>query len=166
MTEKRPINVLITDKKDQCYGMVGEVFSTDNMEDGRIRYHVNIKGYDNCIKAGYSPQFIRQRDLDKQGFSRIIDDTHVKVLTPEEEKSINYRDLLQEEPDKETDKDDYISRKQVIDLIEPRLNSAKEGSLEYQRLYSILASVKELDGYEPDKYTDKAYEEEIEDYER
>ena len=39
---------------------------------------------------------------------------------------------------------DWISRKEVLDIIRPRLNSAKEGTLEKQRLYSIFISVQEM----------------------
>ena len=39
-----------------------------------IRYHVNFKGYDNCIKVGYTPEFIKNHHLDTLGFYRIISD--------------------------------------------------------------------------------------------
>ena len=37
-----------------------------------IRYHVNFKGYDNCIKVGYTPEFIKNHHLDTLDFYRII----------------------------------------------------------------------------------------------
>lgn len=39
---------------------------------------------------------------------------------------------------------DKINRNEVLDIIRPRLNSAKVGTLEYQRLYSIYKSVEQL----------------------
>ena len=39
---------------------------------------------------------------------------------------------------------DLVSRDAVLELIKSRLNSAKKGSLEHQRLYSIYKSVMEL----------------------
>ena len=39
---------------------------------------------------------------------------------------------------------DLISREKVLGIIAPRLNSAKIGSLEYQRLYSILEEIRRI----------------------
>ena len=39
---------------------------------------------------------------------------------------------------------DLISRNKVLGIIMPRLNSSKIGSLENQKLYSILKEVKEI----------------------
>lgn len=51
---------------------------------------------------------------------------------------------------------DLISRSAVIDLIRPRLNSSKEGTLEHQRLYSLLKSVEELPiAYDVDKVVEQ-----------
>lgn len=48
--------------------------------------------------------------------------------------------------------DDLISRKEVLSVITPRLNSSKIGSLENQRLYSISEEVKNLPtAYDVDK---------------
>lgn len=47
---------------------------------------------------------------------------------------------------------DLIRRNAVINLIRPRLNSSKEGTLEHQRLYSLLISVENLPtAYDVDK---------------
>lgn len=35
---------------------------------------------------------------------------------------------------------DLISRKAVLDIIKPRLNSTKKGTLEHQRIYSVYMS--------------------------
>lgn len=41
-----------------------------------------------------------------------------------------------------------VRKEDVLDIIGPRLNSSKPGTLEHQRLYSIYRSVKELPEYE------------------
>lgn len=41
-------------------------------------------------------------------------------------------------------KDDTISRKAVLDAIRPRMNSAREGSLEWQRLRSVYLEVEAM----------------------
>ncbi len=52
--------------------------------------------------------------------------------------------------------DDLIRRSAVIDLIRPRLNSSKEGTLEHQRLYALLKSVEELPiAYDADKVVEQ-----------
>lgn len=40
--------------------------------------------------------------------------------------------------------DKLISKQQVLELIYPRLNSMRPGSIEYQHLYSIIQSIKKL----------------------
>lgn len=40
--------------------------------------------------------------------------------------------------------DEIIAKKDVIEIIQPRLNSTRYGSLEWQRLYSILLEIKAL----------------------
>ena len=46
--------IIITDPEDSCYGLIGEVVGEDTRYISMIRYHVNFKGYDNCIKVGAS----------------------------------------------------------------------------------------------------------------
>lgn len=54
---------------------------------------------------------------------------------------------------------DLIRRSEVINLIRPRLNSSKYGTLEYQRLYSILTSVQDLPtSYDVDKVLEQLEE--------
>lgn len=54
---------------------------------------------------------------------------------------------------------DLISRKEVLGIIEPRLNTSKEGTLERQRLYSILTSVREMPtAYDVDKVMERLKE--------
>lgn len=70
-------HIIITDPEDSCYGLIGEVTGEDTQyidQSRMIRYHVNFKGYDNCIKAGYTPLFIKRNHLDILGFYRIISD--------------------------------------------------------------------------------------------
>ncbi len=57
---------------------------------------------------------------------------------------------------------DLISRSAVIDLIRPRFNSSKEGTLEYQRLYSILTSVQDLPtAYDVDKVVEQLHKTQV-----
>ena len=81
--------VMITDETDICYGMLGKVIG-ENSRDGRIieSYHIVITGYENCIKAGYNDKFIREHNLNKLGFYRIIDKTRCKVVTDKEIEAI------------------------------------------------------------------------------
>lgn len=68
-------HIIITDPEDSCYGLIGEVVGEDTRyidQSRMIRYHVNFKGYDNCIKAGYTPLFIKRNHLDTLGFYRVI----------------------------------------------------------------------------------------------
>lgn len=68
-------HIIITDPEDSCYGLIGEVTDEDTRyinQSRMIRYHVNFKGYDNCIKAGYTPSVIKSNHLDIFGFYRII----------------------------------------------------------------------------------------------
>ena len=66
--------IIITDPEDSCYGLIGEVVGVDTRYISMIRYHVNFKGYDNCIKVGYTPEFIKNHHLDTLGFYLIISD--------------------------------------------------------------------------------------------
>lgn len=73
--------VKITDKSDKCYGMVGDVFDVDQSRlSGHDRYYIQIKGYDNCIKAGYTPEEIKRGKLDEVGFHRIVDADKCEVI--------------------------------------------------------------------------------------
>lgn len=68
-------HIIITDPEDSCYGLIGEVVGEEIQYINQpciIRYHVNFKGYDNCIKAGYTPEYIKNHHLDTLGFYRII----------------------------------------------------------------------------------------------
>lgn len=68
-------HIIITDPEDLCYGLIGEVMDEETYKIDQldtIRYHVNFKGYDNCIKAGYTPEYIKSRHLDILGFYRIL----------------------------------------------------------------------------------------------
>ncbi len=49
-------------------------------------------------------------------------------------------------------KNDLISKETVLDIIKPRLDSSRKGSLEYQKLYSVFVSVQEVPvAYDVDK---------------
>lgn len=68
-------HIIITDPEDSCYGLIGEVVGEEIQYINQpciIRYHVNFTGYDNCIKAGYTPEYIKNHHLDTLGFYRII----------------------------------------------------------------------------------------------
>lgn len=80
--------VKITDKTDKCYGMVGDVFDVDQSRlSGHDRYYIQIKGYDNCIKAGYTPEDIKKKRLDEVGFHRIVDADKCEVVDAEQIKN-------------------------------------------------------------------------------
>lgn len=79
--------VKITDKSDKCYGMVGDVFDVGQSRlSGHDRYYIQIKGYDNCIKAGYTPEEIKKKRLDEIGFHRIVDADKCEVVDAEQKK--------------------------------------------------------------------------------
>lgn len=80
--------VKITDKTDKCYGMVGDVFDVDQSRlSGHARYYILIKGYNNCIKAGYTPEEIKRGKLDEVGFHRIVDADKCEVVDAEQIKN-------------------------------------------------------------------------------
>lgn len=73
--------VKITDKSDKCYGMVGDVFNVEQSRlSGHDRYYIQIKGHDNCIKAGYTSEDIKKKRLDEIGFHRIVDADKCEVI--------------------------------------------------------------------------------------
>lgn len=77
--------VKIIDKSDKCYGMVGDVFDVEQSRlSGHDRYYIQIKGYDNCIKAGYTPEDIKKKRLDEIGFHRIVDADKCEVVDTEQ----------------------------------------------------------------------------------
>lgn len=49
-------------------------------------------------------------------------------------------------------KREYISKEEVLCIVESRLNLCRKGSLEYQRLYSVMKEIKQLSG---EKYCNK-----------
>lgn len=80
--------VKITDKADKCYGMVGDVFDVEQSRlSGHARYYIQIKGYNNCIKAGYTPEEIKRGKLDEVGFHRIVDADKCEVVDAEQIKN-------------------------------------------------------------------------------
>lgn len=51
---------------------------------------------------------------------------------------------------------DLISRKEVLGVITPKLNSSNIGGIEYQRLYSVLEEVKNMPtAYDVDKVVER-----------
>ena len=72
--------IIITDPEDSCYGLIGEVVGEDTRYISMIRYHVNFKGYDNCIKVGYTPEFIKNHHLDNSKKFRMISDDEIQEL--------------------------------------------------------------------------------------
>ena len=72
--------VMITDKKSPYYGMLGEVTGKSKMKS----YYVNIKGYNNCIKAGYTKGYIKKANLAENGFFITVNETDCKFLSDSE----------------------------------------------------------------------------------
>ena len=74
--------VKIIDKTDKCYGMICDVLDVEQShQGGNERYHIRIKGYDNCIKAGYKNlENIKQRELYKVEVRRIVDADKCEVV--------------------------------------------------------------------------------------
>lgn len=84
--------VKIIDKSDKCYGMVGDVFDVDQSRlSGHDRYYIQIKGYDNCIKAGYTPEDIKRGKLDEVGFHRIVDADKCEMVDTEQTANMNIK---------------------------------------------------------------------------
>lgn len=72
--------VEVIDADHPAYGLTGDVHYI-NYYDGKVSfYHVNFKGYDNCIKCGYSDEFIKRVKLDEIGFYFFIRPESVKII--------------------------------------------------------------------------------------
>lgn len=84
--------IKITNKADKCCGMVGDVFDVERSRlSGHDRYYIQIKGYDNCIKAGYTPEEIKRGKLDEVGFHRIVDADKCEMIDTEETANMNIK---------------------------------------------------------------------------
>lgn len=106
-------HIIITDPEDSCYGLIGEVTGEDTQyidQSRMIRYHVNFKGYDNCIKAGYTPLFIKRNHLDILGFYRIISDPK------------KFRMISDDEIQELVSKTDPVQKTTAIDKVKELIN--------------------------------------------
>lgn len=106
-------HIIITDPEDSCYGLIGEVVGEDTRyidQSRMIRYHVNFKGYDNCIKAGYTPSVIKSNHLDIFGFYRIISDPK------------KFRMISDDEIQELVSKTDPVQKTTAIDKVKELIN--------------------------------------------
>lgn len=118
MSNKNTEQVKITDKTDKCYGMVGDVFDVDQSRlSGHDRYYIQIKGYDNCIKAGYTPEDIKKKRLDEVGFHRIVDADKCEVVYKEIEEYENTHPIDELSSDDEECLE-AMSKQELIELVQ------------------------------------------------